>query len=164
MFIAMAPWSGKKPLASGTLSIMKPHFWGSSWICWYCPVSWRSYSFDLLDWPLHALQQFINGADVGLGQFKGLDLSLSIIWAVKPNGSPSLMPSGPTQKQPMQPCPALPYCPGEVQGFLSWVLQPVRDMASSPTLMTPGPILPPALGGEGWIMGGGHLSFICATS
>ena len=31
---------------------------------------------DLWDWSLHTLQQFINGVDVGMGQFKALDLGL----------------------------------------------------------------------------------------
>ena len=28
------------------------------------------------NWPLHVLQQFISGADVGVGQLKALDLGL----------------------------------------------------------------------------------------
>lgn len=31
---------------------------------------------DLKDWPHHVLQQFIHGADVGVGKFKALDLGL----------------------------------------------------------------------------------------
>lgn len=51
--------------------------------------------------------------------------------------------------QPWQPGPVLLCCPGQVQGLTSQVLQQVRDRASSPVLMTPGPALPPAVGGKG---------------
>ena len=44
MFIAMSHWSGLRPLASATLSILDPHQ-NSSWISCCCPVSWRSCSF-----------------------------------------------------------------------------------------------------------------------
>jgi hypothetical protein len=33
-------------------------------------------ALDLQDWPLHALQQFIDGMDVRVGQLKALDLGL----------------------------------------------------------------------------------------
>ena len=50
----------------------------------------------------------------------------------------------------MQPGPALPCCPGEVQGTLSQVLQLVRGRASSPALMILGPALQVLKGdGEG---------------
>ena len=47
-----------------------------------------------------------------------------------------------------KPGPALPCCPAEVQGLLSAVLKPVRDMASSPTLRIPGPGLMSPIDGE----------------
>ena len=34
---------------------------------------------ELYDQPLHAVQHFINGVDVGVGQFKALDLGLRAI-------------------------------------------------------------------------------------
>lgn len=45
MFIAMSPWSGARPQASATLSVLEPH-WDSSWISFCCLVSWRSCSFE----------------------------------------------------------------------------------------------------------------------
>jgi hypothetical protein len=33
-------------------------------------------TLDLQDWPLHTLQQFIDGVDVGVGQLKALDLGI----------------------------------------------------------------------------------------
>ena len=50
----MSHWSGLRPLASATLGIS---------CC--CPVSWRFYSFGFES--LCALQQFIDGVDLGLG-------------------------------------------------------------------------------------------------
>ena len=41
MFIAMSHWSGLRPLASATLSILDP-YWDSSQISCCCPVSWSS--------------------------------------------------------------------------------------------------------------------------
>lgn len=52
-------------LASPTLSVQAPH-WGSSHISCCCPVSWGSAALDLQDQPHHALQQFIDGVDVGV--------------------------------------------------------------------------------------------------
>ena len=51
-FIAVSHWSGLRPKASGTLSILAPHQ------------------------ALHELQQFIDGVDVGVGQLKDLNLGL----------------------------------------------------------------------------------------
>lgn len=44
MFIAMACWSGLRPLASSTLSILEPLQDSSQMFC-YCPVTWRSCGF-----------------------------------------------------------------------------------------------------------------------
>jgi hypothetical protein len=47
--------SGSKSLASVTLSILDP-YWDSSQISWFCPVSWRSYSFGFVGLvPSHAV-------------------------------------------------------------------------------------------------------------
>lgn len=48
---------------------------------------------------------------------------------------------------------------GKVQGWLSWVLKPVKGRASLPTFMIPGPVLLTAAGGEGvWVWGSHHPS------
>jgi hypothetical protein len=44
MFTVMHRWSGPRPLASVTPSVLDPH-WDSSRLSCCCPVSWRSYSF-----------------------------------------------------------------------------------------------------------------------
>jgi hypothetical protein len=56
------------------------------------------------------------------------------------DNSPTLMPSWLAHQQ------VLPCCPGEVQGLYSQVLQLVRDIAISPTFMTLGSVLLPAIG------------------
>jgi hypothetical protein len=53
---------------------------------------------------------------------------------------------------------ALPCCSAEVQGPLSQALQLVRNMASSPTLMTLEANPPACLDGKGQGREGGHLS------
>ena len=35
-------------------------------------------TLNLQDWPLHILQQFINGINVGVSQLKALDLGLGV--------------------------------------------------------------------------------------
>lgn len=91
------------------------------------------------------------------------------LYSTAPAGS-SNATAGKRQSQPpalrhhtTPPGPAPLCCPLKVQGLLSWMLQPVRGRASSPTLMTPGATLLPASGGvqQGW---GGHLSPIQATT
>ena len=63
-------------------------------------------------------------------------------------GSPTLPPSG----------PALLCCLVEVHGSLSQVLQLARNRDRSPTLVTPGPALPTATGGESPIfLGAGKI-------
>lgn len=62
---------------------------------------------------------------------------------------PAIMPLGPAHLQPSDLGPGLLCCPGEGQGSLSQGLHQVRGRAGSPALMTPGPSLPPALGGKG---------------
>jgi hypothetical protein len=44
-----------------------------------------------------------------------------------------------------------------MQGPFSWVLQPVKNLASYPILITLGPALLPAITGKGWGSGRGHL-------
>lgn len=68
------------------------------------------------------------------------------------------MPLGLSYPQPPQPGPSLPHYPGKMHGPFSQVLQPVRDMTSSPILMILGPALPPIIGGQGGGWGEGHLS------
>lgn len=55
---------------------------------------------------------------------------------------------------PTPPGTALLFCTGEVQGPLYWVLQLLRDKASSPALNTSGPAPPLRTGSEG----DGHIS------
>jgi hypothetical protein len=72
MFIAMRHWCGSRPLSSATLLMLDPHL-DSSWIscCHQDPAA-----LDLQDQPFHALQQVIDGVNVGVGQFRALVLSL----------------------------------------------------------------------------------------
>lgn len=51
-----------------------------------------------------------------------------------------------------------------MQGLFSWVLQPMMDRESSPTFMTQGPVLLPAIDGEGQGKGGELLSIIHAIA
>ena len=90
MFIAVTCWPGTRPLPSGTLSIPQPH-WDSSWVSCCYPVSWRSYSFGSVELALSSLQQFIDGVDVGVWQFKALDLSLRGVQASQPTSSPATL-------------------------------------------------------------------------
>lgn len=61
--------------------------------------------------------------------------------------SHNLTPSSPAYQ--LQTGLALVCCPVQVQGPLSGVLQQVWFMVSSPALMTPRPVLQPAIGGKG---------------
>lgn len=75
MFTEIIRWSGTRPLASATLSILKhsktPLRYNVMGLYRGDPVV-----LDLYDWPLHSLQQLINGVDVGMDKFKALDLGL----------------------------------------------------------------------------------------
>lgn len=51
-----------------------------------------------------------------------------------------------------------------MQGLISQVLKLVQDIASAPTLMTPGPALLPALDGKKEGRGVGSLSLVHATT
>jgi hypothetical protein len=51
-------------------------------------LPWRSCSLDLQDRPLHKLQQFIDGMDVGVDQLKTLDLGLCSSWVGQLTSSP----------------------------------------------------------------------------
>lgn len=53
-------------------------------------------------------------------------------------------------------------CPGEMQGLLSHVLEALREKDNSPSLLTPRPVLSPAVGSK--VLPGGHLWFTYATS
>lgn len=58
MFAAMSHWTGLRPLASDTLSILDPHPESSRIAC-YCPMCEDAAAVVLQDWPLHVLQQFM---------------------------------------------------------------------------------------------------------
>jgi hypothetical protein len=79
MFIAVTLWSGTRLLASATLSILEPQphpTQKSSQKSCCCPVSWRSCSLGCVGLALHEFQHFMDGVDVGVSQFKSLDLDL----------------------------------------------------------------------------------------
>ena len=88
MVIAMCRSSDSKPLTSGTS--LDPHL-NSSWKSFWCPGD-LSY-ITLQDQSLHALQQVIDGVDVGECQLQVLDVCLDGSWVVltQPLGS---LPSG----------------------------------------------------------------------
>jgi hypothetical protein len=69
MFIAVSPWSGSRPRASATLSILiltgTPLRYPVVALCHRDPAA-----LDLQDWPFHVFQQFIDGVDVGVDQLK----------------------------------------------------------------------------------------------
>lgn len=75
MFIAMSHWSDLRPLASATLSILDYNWtllrYPEATLCFGDHVA-----LVLEDQSLHALQHFIDVADVGVGQLKALDLNL----------------------------------------------------------------------------------------
>ena len=87
----MTSWSGMGPLASNTLSILDPH-WDPSQTSCIALCHGDPVLLDLEEWPLHVLQHFLDGVDVGMGQLKALDLGLI---AGQPTvNSPTLMPLG----------------------------------------------------------------------
>ena len=73
MFIAMSHWSVSRPLASATPSVLDPH-WDSCQISCWCTVLRDLKALGLQGQPF-MLQQFIDRADVGVGQLKALDLA-----------------------------------------------------------------------------------------
>ena len=74
MFIATSHWSSSRPLGSATLSILDSHWDFSQIFCFLCTRD--PPALDLQDQPLHRCQQFIDKANVGVGQFRALDLGL----------------------------------------------------------------------------------------
>lgn len=96
MLFAMSHWSPSRSLASAVLSIMDPHRDFSYRVVALC----HGYpaAFVLQDQPLHLLQLFIGGVDVGVGQLKTVCLSLGGIWAVQPVSSVPA-PQGPALLQ-----------------------------------------------------------------
>lgn len=66
---------------SGMPSILDPH--KNSGMSCSCPESWRSCSSVSADWSLHRLQQVIDGADVGVGQLKALNMGLDSTWVAQ---------------------------------------------------------------------------------
>lgn len=75
-------WSGSRPMASATLSILDPSKNSSQMSCCY-PVLWRSCRTS----PFY-------GVDVGVGQVKALDLGLGGSWVGQPANSPMPIPPG----------------------------------------------------------------------
>jgi hypothetical protein len=101
---------------------------------YWCPVSWRSCSFGSVGSAPSCKQQFINGVEVWVGQFKAFYLiepekylswsacgfyCFHILWS----GSLATLAT------------TILCCPDEVQGHLSQVLQQMRGRDSSPDLM-----------------------------
>jgi hypothetical protein len=78
IFIAVTHWSGLRPLAAATLSVLDPHI---SRTPLAHPIvalyHGKPAALDLQDQHLHTLQQIIDGADIGVGRLKALDLALS---------------------------------------------------------------------------------------
>ena len=87
-FSSKCHWFGWRFLAFSTVSILDRHQ-GSSCISCCCPVS---AALDLQDPPLHVLKQFIDGADIGAGPLKALDLDLNGSWIVHPASSSPALP------------------------------------------------------------------------
>jgi hypothetical protein len=84
----MSPLSDSRSLASKTPSMLDPHQ-DSSWLSCYCPVSWRSAALEQQDWkPFHVSQLFTDDGDLGVDQFRALDLGPSGCWAGQCDGSP----------------------------------------------------------------------------
>lgn len=82
MIIAVSLWSGSKTLVSAILSILDPHQNSSQLSC--SPVSWKSYSLGSAELALHALQQFIDEIDIGVGQLRAQDQGLRRSWISLP--------------------------------------------------------------------------------
>ena len=83
-------------------------------------MSWRSCSFGYVGWSPSALQQFINGVDVGVGQLKALGVGVAELVSLPalPHTHHHTTRSG---------SPALPW-------LAHLMLQPARGRASSPAL------------------------------
>jgi hypothetical protein len=71
MFIAVSHWFVSRPLASGfsILSILFPHGYPVVALCHGYPAA-----LDLHGWPFYLL--IIDEVEIGVGQFKALDLGL----------------------------------------------------------------------------------------
>jgi hypothetical protein len=73
MFISKNHWFGSRTLTSATLDPSKtPLVYPVVTLCYG-----YSTALDLQNWCLHVFQQLIDGVDVGVGQFRALDLGLS---------------------------------------------------------------------------------------
>ena len=136
MFTAMTRWSGTRPLASATLSILQP-YWDASHVSFGCPVSWRSHSFEseglAPSWTpaVYRWGRYWGAPTQSPGSVPEKDLSCS---ARQPSCSHALRAGSPVTPST------------QVRSTL--LRQPVRDMASSP-IKTLEPALPPAIDGEG---------------
>lgn len=90
---AMTCWSGTRPLASGTLSIPELH-WDSSWLSCCCLESCRSCSFACIKLVPSCTPTVHWWVDVGVCQFKVLDLGQRGIQAGQPASSPATSKNG----------------------------------------------------------------------
>lgn len=135
----MSQWSGLRPLPSAKRSILVSH-WGSSQMSCCCPVSRRSFSLVLQDWPLHTLQQFIDEVNAGVDQLKVLDLCLGGGCVVHPASSPCTCitrASSPSLPRRGVGPGLLLVAAGKAQGWLSHP-QAQAFRVSSPTPIPPG--------------------------
>lgn len=176
-----------RPLRSATLSIPVSHWTLLGYpvvaLCHEEPAA-----LDQQDQSLHVIQQVIDEVDAGPGQLIALvsgpllfpGWSIRLFFPIFTTRGSSPAPYQLVQlrnKQqgtggfcfhahsglahphlPSPPEPALPCCPGEVQGLLSQVPQLMRGRAC-PAVTTSGPALPPTTGS-----GGGRLSFVYTSS
>lgn len=112
-----------------------------------------------------ALWQFINGVHVGGEPIQSPESERYLSWSTDrlfcSHYPQELLTNNPLPLSPLGP--ALHCHPGKVQDHLSGV-QPARDMASPPTLMTLGPSLLPAIDSEGQGREGWRFSLIYATT
>ena len=155
MFIAVSHWSGLRPLASATLSILDPH-WDSSQISCCCQCHGDPVVLDLQNQPLHVLQHFMDGVDIGVGQFKALDLGPRAIRASQPTNYPALLPPG----QALLPCPSWPiqwHCQQGTEPAFP-ILCPlgclicIPDTRVSSIMLMQGPLLSAVTGkGQDWL-------------
>ena len=140
MFIAVSHWSGLRPLASATLSILDSHR-DSSWLSIAVPCCGDPTVLDLRNCPLHMLQKLLDGVRIGVSQPIGLDLP----WVVAKLVSRPALPH--PHHHVTFSIPALASSPSAA-GSKKWGHFPHSHPlgASSPSVITPGPALLCCLG------------------
>jgi hypothetical protein len=166
IYIAMSHWSSTRPLASAVLSTLNPQ-WDSCWrsCCW--AVSRISINF--CTHRASPLMQFIGREEVRIGQSPGWSIwaghaassptttpSAALSWLAYPMpqpargraNSPTFMPSEQAHPHPQDSGPALLWCPGQVQGLFSKVVQQAQDRVTS-SFWTPETAISNAKDGEG---------------